>query len=462
MLRLGRQRVLDSGAPPPAWNAADFSVVYPSLASHLAVGGVYLKLLLEGADASGVEKLADPRGFFTAAHLHFLRRGDASGATPSTAGAAGGPSSSWGGNPALERELCVRAMAATYAAHAAAIGPFEEGMPHVIELLDATASRPLRHHLLGLIQALVSPRGASPSSAPGRDGAGGASPEALRAAQANAAALVAAGGAEILVGVVAAAHEASERPAAALQSNLISASSHADEVHVWCYLPAAAGAPPVGGTGGGAGEVTAFFDQYRRGPISKAEIRQLAARGEITPATLFWAPGMPEPAALRAIRELRWWTAGGQAPLTPFQAAETALRVLSSVVALRPATDARGEAVIPLPPAHRQLASPRCLPHIAQVALTGEPALVAAAAVLLLDVTRHNGEAMGGMYRTGVFFFLLAYCGSNLLEVARLFQAAHLRQHSRAGADVGPASPLAARSYLGALLPGKFPFICFV
>jgi DnaJ homolog subfamily C member 13 len=57
-----------------------------------------------------------------------------------------------------------------------------------------------------------------------------------------------------------------------------------------------------------------------------------------------------------------------------------------------------------------------------QLMATGEPALVAGAAGLLETVLRHDGDALPRLYATGAFFFALAYCGSNLLEVARLLR----------------------------------------
>ncbi len=57
-----------------------------------------------------------------------------------------------------------------------------------------------------------------------------------------------------------------------------------------------------------------------------------------------------------------------------------------------------------------------------QLLLTGEPALVASACSLLQKALHHNAEALPRLYQTGLYFFALAYCGSNLLEVATLFQ----------------------------------------
>ena len=57
-----------------------------------------------------------------------------------------------------------------------------------------------------------------------------------------------------------------------------------------------------------------------------------------------------------------------------------------------------------------------------QVVLTGQPQLVSLTAALLHTVLLHDSAAMASLYRTGVFFFALAYCGSNLVELACLLQ----------------------------------------
>lgn len=52
-LRLGRIKVADRSGGRPSWNHWEFFVSYPSLARTLCVGGVYLRLLLEGAGQVG-------------------------------------------------------------------------------------------------------------------------------------------------------------------------------------------------------------------------------------------------------------------------------------------------------------------------------------------------------------------------------------------------------------------------
>lgn len=56
-LRAARTRAGDgtTAGGAPAWNHAEFVVRYPSLDKHLAVGGVYLNLLLDGADQASFD-----------------------------------------------------------------------------------------------------------------------------------------------------------------------------------------------------------------------------------------------------------------------------------------------------------------------------------------------------------------------------------------------------------------------
>ena len=138
---------------------------------------------------------------------------------------------------------------------------------------------------------------------------------ARAAAAVNAAALVAAGGVPLLADTVAAAHEASERPAPARAPHRISASSAAEEVREWYYYPAAqqaqqahqaADGSEARPRGGGS------LEDGRAGPVTKAELRRLAGAGAVSLATAVWASGMAEALPLGAVRELRWWLARKQ------------------------------------------------------------------------------------------------------------------------------------------------------
>ena len=63
--------------------------------------------------------------------------------------------------------------------------------------------------------------------------------------------------------------------------------------------------------------------------------------------------------------------------------------------------------------------------------LTFEPSLVSLASSLLAVILGVAGDSLSRLYATGVFYFLLAYAGSNLEEAAHLLQQAHLRQAHR-------------------------------
>lgn len=91
--------------------------------------------------------------------------------------------------------------------------------------------------------------------------------------------------------------------------------------------------------------------------------------------------------------------------------------------------------------------------------VTGNPALVSLAAALLEEVVKDNPDVLPRLYETGVFFFALAYGGSNLVEIARLLQvrdpplfstpSAPLPLSTSASPHPCPAPrPLAARLFL--------------
>ena len=82
---------------------------------------------------------------------------------------------------------------------------------------------------------------------------------------------------------------------------------------------------------------------------------------------------------MKQLKVVQLCTAAGS--LSCVEAAEIALRILHELVRLQAAVDAEGNPLQPLPIVHRTLASPLCLPHIAQV----PPA--AAALAPALDMT---------------------------------------------------------------------------
>ncbi|KAL0451858.1 UNVERIFIED_CONTAM: DnaJsubfamily C GRV2 [Sesamum latifolium] len=411
--------------PQISWNYSEFSVRYPSLAKEVCVGQYYLRLLLESGTGGRAQDfpLRDPVAFFRALYHRFLCDADTGltvdGAVPDEMG----PSDDWcdmgrldgfgGGGGSSVRELCARAMAIVYEQHYNTIGPFE-GTAHVTVLLDRTNDRALRHRLLHLLKVLM---------------------KVL-----SNVACVLVGGCVLAVDLLTVVHEASERTAIPLQSNLIAATAFLEPLKEWMFIDK---------------------DNVQVGPVEKDAIRRFWSIKEIDWTTRCRASGMPDWKRLRDIRELRWAMAVRVPVLTPIQVGDVALSILHSMVAAHSDIDDAGEIVTPTPRVKRILSSPRCLPHIAQAMLSGEPTIVDAAAALLKAIVTRNPKAMIRLYSTGAFYFALAYPGSNLLSIAQLFSVTHVYQafHGGEEAAVSSSLPLAKRSVLGGLLPESLLYV---
>ncbi|AQL05347.1 DnaJ homolog subfamily C GRV2, partial [Zea mays] len=412
--------------PRMSWNYAEFLVSYPSLSKEVCVGQYYLRLLLEIGSNYRAHNfpLRDPVAFFRALYHQFLCDADigltVDGAVPDELGS----SDDWcdigrldgfgGGGGSSVRELCSRAMTIVYEQHYKVIGAFD-GTPHITVLLDRTDDRVLRHRLLLLLKVLMNDLS-------------------------NVEACVLVGGCVLAVDLLTVAHETSERTAIPLQSNLIAATAFMEPSKEWMYIDK---------------------DGTQVGPLEKDAIRRLWSKKSIDWTTKCWASGMSDWKGLRDIRELRWALSVRVPVLTPTQIGDAALSILHSMTSARSDLDDAGEIVTPTPRVKRILSSPRCLPHVAQVMLTGEPSIVEAAASLLMAIVTRNPKAMIRLYITGAFYFALAYPGSNLLSIAHLFSATHTHQAFHGGEEAALSSslPLAKRSVLGGLLPESLLYV---
>ncbi|KDO80431.1 hypothetical protein CISIN_1g000052mg [Citrus sinensis] len=412
--------------PQISWNYPEFSVSYPSLSKEVCVGQYYLRLLLESGSSGRAQDfpLRDPVAFFRALYHRFLCDADigltVDGAIPDELGA----SDDWcdmgrldgfgGGGGSSVRELCARAMAIVYEQHYTTIGPFE-GTAHITVLLDRTDDRALRHRLLLLLKVLMK-------------------------VLANIEACVLVGGCVLAVDLLTVVHETSERTAIPLQSNLLAATAFMEPFKEWMFIDK---------------------DGAQVGPVEKDAIRRFWSKKAIDWTTRCWASGMLDWKKLRDIRELRWALAVRVPVLTPTQVGEAALAILHNMVSAHSDLDDAGEIVTPTPRVKWILSSSRCLPHIAQAMLSGEPSIVEAAAALLKAVVTRNPKAMIRLYSTGAFYFALAYPGSNLYSIAQLFSVTHVHQafHGGEEAAVSSSLPLAKRSVLGGLLPESLLYV---
>lgn len=412
--------------PQISWNYTEFSVSYPSLSKEVCVGQYYLRLLLDSSSNARAQDfpLRDPVAFFRALYHRFLCDADIGLTVDGTVPDELGASDDWcdmgrldgfgGGGGSSVRELCARAMAIVYEQHFSTIGSFE-GTAHVTVLLDRTDDRALRHRLLLLLKVLMK-------------------------VLSNVEACVLVGGCVLAVDLLTVVHEASERTSIPLQSNLLAATAFMEPLKEWMYID-------NNGT-----EI---------GPLEKDAIRRCWSKKDIDWSTKCWASGMLEWKKLRDIRELRWVLATRVPVLTSFQVGDAALSILHFMVSAHSDLDDAGEIVTPTPRVKRILSSPRCLPHIAQAMLSGEPSIVEAAAALLKAIVTRNPKAMVRLYSTGAFYFCLAYPGSNLLSIAQLFYATHVHQafHGGEEAAVSSSLPLAKRSVLGGLLPESLLYV---
>ncbi|KAM0969506.1 hypothetical protein TB2_017379 [Malus domestica] len=412
--------------PQISWNYSEFSVRYLSLSKEVCVGQYYLRLLLESGSVGRAQNfpLRNPVAFFRALYHRFLCDADigltVDGAVPDEMGA----SDDWcdmgrldgfgGGGGYSVRELCARAMAIVYEQHYKTVGPFE-GTAHITVLLDRTDDRALRHRLLLLLKALMK-------------------------VLSNVEACVLVGGCVLAVDMLTVAHEASERTAIPLQSNLIAATAFMEPLKEWMFIDK---------------------EGAQVGPVEKDAIRRFWSKKDINWTTRCWASGMLDWKRLRDIRELRWALAVRVPVLTPTQIGEAALSILHSMVSAHSDLDDAGEIVTPTPRVKWILSSPRCLPHIAQAMLSGEPSIVEGAAALLKAIVTRNPKPMIRLYSTGVFYFALTYPGSNLLSISQLFSLTHVHQAFHGGEDAAVSSslPLAKRSVLGGLLPASLLYV---
>ncbi|MCO5552633.1 hypothetical protein L7F22_006148 [Adiantum nelumboides] len=410
-----------------SWNYLEFGVRYPSLSKEVCVGQYYLRLLLDGGGMGGRAQdfpLRDPAAFFRALYHRFLSDADMGLQVDGANCDEMGTLEDWcdmgkldgfgGGGGSAVRELCARAMTIVYEQHYAVIGPFD-GTAHITVLLDRTNDRALRHRLLLLLKVLMR----VPS---------------------NAEACVSVGGCVLAVDLLTTAHETAERTSIPLQSNLIAATAFVEPQKEWHYMSK---------------------DGVQIGPMEKDGVRRAWSKQEIDRNTKCWASGMTEWKKLSDIRELRWALASRVPVLTPAQVGEVALSILHSMVNVHSDLDDAGELVTPTPRVKRILSSSRCLPHVAQAILTGEPIIVEGAASLLKAVVTRNPKAMARLYNTGAFYFLLTYAGSNLNSAANLFAATHTHQTFHGGAEAALSSslPLAKRSILGGLLPESLLYV---
>ena len=419
-LILAKNKVKDTGGCI-SWNHTEFFVEYATLNKELSIGGIYIRLLLDSYEKSGVlERLPNPKDVFLSLYGQFLGLSDLDIGYSSQK---------------ETRELCLKAMTCIYKQYGATIGPFD-GVAHCTLLLDKTKSTTYRHYLLLLLEALLVKKDITSIDVKQKH-------FWEFAIRANAKAFILNNGIELSLEIATNVHNYVSDFGMPTQSKLLAYDSHTNEVKDWhCDIDVTIENQKVSEKENG------LYGEYSRDNILK-----LYKEGKIEFNTLCWAPGMIDPVPLHQIRELRWKLCEGKSILNAVEAAGVALHIIQNLSNLHAAFDADGNALHPLPLVHRQLSESSNFPHVVQLLLAKSPDIVATAGSLLKTILEHNDERMKCLFLTGAFFFILSYPGSNFVQLAHLLLCSHQRQAFHSADDAGTKTKLAEKSFLGSILP---------
>lgn len=195
-------------------------------------------------------------------------------------------------------------------------------------------------------------------------------------------------------------------------------------------------------------------EKIEKGPVTVSRLSTLLKRGLISDTTEVRSE-QGSYAPLNSIRQLRWQLLmEGTSYLEPVACALTVLDIIILIVNRHSSYAAEGILKTPIPRAKRVFGQRKYLTYIAQLMLVNNPTLVENAASVLDTITENNEDAMNKLYLTGVFFFAMAYSGSNFLKISTLLSHTHLKQQFRTSADsLTTEVPISKRSILGTILP---------
>ncbi|KAL5285788.1 DNAJC13 family protein [Megaselia abdita] len=378
-----------------AWNYEEFEVQYHCLADEIKIGDYYIRLILEN-DNWPQNLVKDPIELFNALYRKVLCR-----------------------NRVNDDQLTVtslQALAKVYKRYHKEIGRFGD-MAYIMQLIDRCLSPALRDALINFITTLVYEKS-------------------------NCRPLV--DHVQTLVDLITLAHLHTGRAMPNTKTNVIEAGPNMEmyEEKDWYYNIEKEGTKPE-----------------RQGPITYSQLKELWVTGVINPKTRFWASGMDGWRSLQQIPQFKWCLMSKGQPLyNETELAQLILDILIKCTSFFPSRTRNGAAVlVPAPKMSRKLSEFSLLPHIVQVCLTHDPALLERVAILLCHIMEDNPE-MSKVYITGVFFFMLMYTGSNILPIAKFLKMTHMKQGFRN--EETSESGIMHRSILGQLLPEAM--VCFL
>lgn len=395
-----------------SWNYYEFEVTYKSLSDEIKIGDYFLRLLLEDSDnLMSKIQIKSPFHFLSDLYHRFLlnKRVDM-------------------------RCTCLQAMAIIYGNYMEEIGHFND-IRYILEMLKDSRNRLERDRLILLLERFI-------------------------AHKANAKDFIDANGTLILVDMITLAHLHTQRAFIPTQTNVIEATTEmlaAAASQEWFYSedeqsdqerPDHAQQPVEEGD--------ATKKRKHHGPLRFSEVEDLWKAGKVNERTKFWSQGMDGWRVAQDIPQLKWCLmAVGSAVMNESELAVCILNIFIQVCDYYPSHDLDGAIIRPFPRIKKYLSGASCLPHIVQLLVTFDPVIVERVSTLLLSIIEEN-PMISQLYRSGLFFFILMYSGSNLIPIGRLLHATHLSQAYRI--DEGSNNKL--KSFLTYLLPEAM--VCYL
>jgi len=447
--QLFKQELLRAGSGNISWNHHHFNVQYSYAKDEVFIGSVCLRLFIEAGE-SFVQNLSTPKVTFEL----LLRRALAE----------------YHHDITICRQ-CFAAMVKIYRHHSKLLGKIEDcGL--FVPLLSTSEDLPLQQHLLQFIRSIVE----HPANAEQllNEAAVSTLVEVACLCHTNPRQIAhdlarsAAGSSPLLLGWVPDAAKRSSSSGEGTEANAPSTFSvkakgdtksggkepaQTKELILRCWYvdprPMITTQPPS----------TFVPAGQELGPFTVAELRELFQTGKVTADTLvsptaedggeevlvdkgIWKP-------LKQILALKNAVLLDQdrALLTPAGASVLALEILEALVRVHASLDRKGVVYFPLPWGKRLLSRGPYLARLATCLLANDYCVVDTAARLIREVLAHNQSAVEQIYKTGLFYFALAYEGANLMEIAFLLHSTHTKQKG------GLVSPNSNHSILRTMLP---------
>lgn len=393
-----------------SWNYYEFEVCYKSLADEIRIGDYFLRLLLEDSEnLINKIQIRSPFHFLSDLYHRFLlnKRVDM-------------------------RCTCLQAMAIIYGNYMEEIGQFND-IHYILDMLKDCRNRLERDRLILLLEKFILHKG-------------------------NAKEFIDAGGVTILIEMVTLAHLHTQRAFIPTQTNVIEATTEmlaAAASKEWFYSEDDHIVPSDKPEGDLLNQSDSKSTSHI-GPLRFSEVEELWNTGKVDEKTKFWAQGMEGWKTAVEISQLKWCLmASGISVMNESELATRIMNIFIQICEYYPSHDLDGAIIRPFPRIKKYLSDSTCLPHIVQLLVTFDPVIVERVSTLMLLVIEEN-PMISQLYRSGLFFFILMYSGSNLIPIGRLLHATHLAQAYRLDESSTPK----LKSFLTYLLPEAM--VCYL